>query len=178
MKTSIFTIITAVLSVIGISSCDDSGQKELLKQAQKEVERAEKRADAVSVLNNARQIQLAMMTYALEKEVSGASHHWPTEEANSKYELKTLLVNGEFFTKADFDKLTQNLLIGKVSKEDSEDTIVAISDNIPDSPVEASKQIQLDKFVFITKGGKDGAFPVSSYNTIIKTYRMPSLIEN
>jgi hypothetical protein len=177
MKKSILNIVAPILAAFAISSCDDGGKRDLLNQAEEEVDRAEKRGQAVSILNNARQIQLAMTTYALDKDLSGASHHWPTEEANSSDELRALLVNGEYFSADDFDKLKQNLLIGKVSKDDPEDTIVAISDNIPDSPVDRKKQLSLDSFVLITKGGRGEIYPLRSYDAVMKTYRLPPLLE-
>ncbi len=106
------------------------------------------RGQATQKLNNARQIQLAFQTLALDRSASGNGNTgWPADAGlNSVADVKKMLIDAGCLTAEDAEKLGfENFLIGNVSENDPPETIIIKSRN-PD-----------EKLGIIFKKSGDGA---------------------
>lgn len=106
------------------------------------------KGQATQKLNNARQIQLALQTVALDRAASGKQTiGWPADAGlNSVEEVKIMLIEAGYMAPNDAEKLGfENFLIGNVLESDPPETIIVKSRN-PD-----------EKLQIIFKKGGDGA---------------------
>jgi hypothetical protein len=129
-----------------------------------------------TILLNAKQLLLSMEVYRIDKISTGANHIWPTEVSSSRAELAQVLVKDTHLTEMEVRKLTYHLLIGKVCESDPPNTIIAISDNFPGSPIDQKSQYDSESVILMTKSGEGNILSRDEFDRMQEKFKMPELL--
>lgn len=140
-------------------------------------QRTEKRKTTIRLLNNARQLQLVMLTCALDNLTIGKSKTWPSEIADDLEGVRAQLVEDNYLTESDWQVLHRHFLIGRVSDSDPSNTILVISDNFPGSPVPKADQLKSKDVIVFTKGGDGWILDPVAYESKTSDLIMPQLLK-
>ena len=152
-------------------------QSELTEAASKKSLSESDRRKAIKLLNNARQLQIVMSTFMLDDLASGKGRRWPTNEGDTKDTIKKRLVDGNYLTDEQANKVMEHLLIGILAENAPGNTIAFATDNIPGSPIPQPDQLAADFVVVMTKGGEGNLDQVKNFKLLTQKLQIPTFAE-